>query len=231
MFRFMGSTDHRHFTRGWRAAALLLDGSFAADVLLAGDDTLPEPVRLEAHRRLADRFPWPIHPGRWPPCNEALGRLAPTLAERDALLRERVLATVAELVPAFARALAPEMFGAPVAPLLTRKNAQPAFRTCLGSVVEADVLGDASLFEVGETEPLDAMDDLALSGPALDAVTGWIAAVRSHTTSSKECELLDLLDRYPMATAEEAAATLGCKPVTIRVMCSNLKRKSKLARA
>jgi hypothetical protein len=222
--------DYRRLMPGMRAAALLLDGGFRADVVTGGDDSLPDSVRVAACRRIAKHFPWPIHPRRWPPCNEALGRVASSPAGRDALLRERVLAAISELTPDFAAAVAPEAFGASVPPLFSSTEAQAAFRTLLGKLVEGDLLGDARPFEASGASALDMTYDLTLLDPRLDSVTEWCVALRPHATR-RERELLDLLDRDPMTTAEEAAAALGCEPVTIRVMCSNLKRKHRLASA
>lgn len=208
---------------GMRAAALLLDRSFRADVLLAGDDSLPEPVRVGALECLADRFPRPIHPRRWPPVHEALTRLSQNPTERERLLRERVMAAAVEITEVLAPTIAPELFGADVPPLFTPHEALAWFRTRLGSVVQADILGDVA--SPPKDPAPDGMDDLVLAERFTDVVAAWIAALRPEATE-RERELLDLLDRNPMATREDAAATLGCEPSTIGVMCSHLKRKA-----
>jgi len=114
---------------GLRAAALLLDGSFRADVLLAGDDTFPESVRVAALGRLADRCP----PRRWPRIREGLA------ADPQTVWRERVLAAVAYVTWVLAPTLAPELFGADVPPLFTADEALGAFATFLAPVVTDDV--------------------------------------------------------------------------------------------
>jgi len=112
-----------------RAAAPLLDGSFRADVLLAGDDTFPESVRVAALGRLADRCP----PRRWPRIREGLA------ADPQTVWRERVLAAVAYVTWVLAPTLAPELFGADVPPLFTADEALGAFATFLAPVVTDDV--------------------------------------------------------------------------------------------
>jgi hypothetical protein len=116
-----------------RAAALLVDGSFCADVLLAADTSLPERMRVAALGRLADRFPTPIHPRRWPRVTEGLN------ADGQAVWGERILAAVTELTIAFGPAIAPELFGAAVPPLCTPTEAVALFRACLATVLTDDV--------------------------------------------------------------------------------------------
>jgi hypothetical protein len=109
----------QHLTRGMRAAALLVDASFRADVLLAGDDSFPESVRVAALERLSDRYP----PRRWPRIREGLA------ADPQTIGRERVLAAVAYVTWVLAPTLAPELFGADVSPLFTADMALCGWKT------------------------------------------------------------------------------------------------------
>jgi hypothetical protein len=228
----MPGTNNGHFSSGMRAAALLIDGTFRADVLLAGDNSFPESVRVAALERLADRCP----PRRWPRIREDLA------ADPQTIWRERVLAAVAYVTWVLAPTLAPELFGGDVPPLFAADEALEAFATFTSAVVTDDVAAARRPSAPRSTrglgwEPKPAPPPSAHVPPQtvtaaaeMDSdpsprtlATCWHVATPAQRTLPEAH--LQLLQQNPRATVSDAARAVGISAQAAHSQYARLKSK------